>query len=92
MIKPIGKNVLIKMSGLKETTKGGIIIPNAERVSDSIGKIIAVGPEADPQIVIGQHALVEMKNMTKCEDEGIEYHLINGDKILAVIEGALEDE
>lgn len=49
-IYPVGDRVLIKPDSLEETTEGGIVIPESihekHALAQSIGTVIAVGPDA----------------------------------------------
>ena len=45
-IFPIGNMVVIQRKLPSDTTKGGIVLPNAARETRAIGEVIAVGPGA----------------------------------------------
>jgi len=91
-IKPLGKNILVKMSGLKETTKGGIVIPNAQKTSDSIGKVLAVGPEVNEMIKVGCHIVLDSKYAQECKMAGEDCILIKEERCFVVVEDPFEDD
>jgi chaperonin GroES len=45
-IYPIGDRVIVKRKAASDTTKGGIVLPDAVRETKSIGEVIAIGPGA----------------------------------------------
>jgi chaperonin GroES len=45
-IEPIGDRVVVQRKKASDTTKGGIVLPDAVRETRSIGEIIAIGPGA----------------------------------------------
>ena len=45
-IFPIGDRVIVKRKAASDTTRGGIVLPDAVRETKSIGEVVAVGPGA----------------------------------------------
>lgn len=94
-IKPLGNRVLIKRSKA-QTSKGGILLPDAAQEKPKEGLIVAVGPgkrddngnlekmhinEGD-RVLFSSYSGTEVKNMNG-EDE--EYLIIAEDDILGIL-------
>ena len=43
-LKPIGDNIVVKMTEVEETTKSGIILTSSAKEKPQIAEVIAVGP------------------------------------------------
>ena len=93
-IKPLQDRVIVKRVEEKETTKGGIIIPDSAKEKPQEGEIIAVGPgkvaddgkkisldvKAGDRVLFSKYAGTEIK----IEDE--EHLIMREDDILGIIE------
>jgi chaperonin GroES len=92
-IKPLGDRVLVKPSEVKETKKGGIIIPDTVKEKPMEGSVVAAGPgkisdsgtrmamdlKAGDKVLYGKYSGTEVKI------DDVEYLIMNADDILAVI-------
>jgi len=92
-IKPLGDRVLVKPSEVKETKKGGIIIPDTVKEKPMEGAVVAAGPgkisdsgtrmamdlKAGDKVLYGKYSGTEVKI------DDVEYLIMNADDILAVI-------
>ncbi|MBI5805357.1 co-chaperone GroES [candidate division TA06 bacterium] len=92
-IKPLGDRVLVKPSEVKETKKGGIIIPDTVKEKPMEGEVVAAGPgkisdsgtrmamdlKAGDKVLYGKYSGTEVKI------DDVEYLIMHTDDILAVI-------
>ncbi|MDO9067967.1 MAG: co-chaperone GroES [Desulfocucumaceae bacterium] len=92
-IKPLGDRVLVKPAEVKETKKGGIIIPDTVKEKPMEGEVVAAGPgkisdsgtrmamdlKAGDKVLYGKYSGTEVKI------DDVEYLIMNADDILAVI-------
>ena len=92
-VKPLGDRVLVKQLEAKETTKGGIVIPDTAKEKPQEGEIVAVGEgkKTDDGKVIalslkkGDKILYGKYSGTEINVDGEEYLIIREDDILAVV-------
>lgn len=82
-LKPLKNNVLVRpLRKTEEVTQGGIVVP-VKKVSPTHAEVIAVGPEANPLIKVGQ--LIQFQKFQGYE---VEDCIIMPDlAILAILEG-----
>jgi chaperonin GroES len=94
-VRPLHENLLVLRVEEENTTKGGIIIPDAAKERPLEGKVIAVGAgkrmedgtvvaldvKAGDRILFGKWAGTEIKI------DGVEHIIIGEDEVLGVIEG-----
>lgn len=92
-IKPLGDRVLVKPAEVKETKKGGIIIPDTVKEKPMEGEVVAAGPgkisdsgtrmamdlKAGDKVLYGKYSGTEVKI------GDVEYLIMHTDDILAVI-------
>lgn len=93
-IKPLGNRVLIKRSK-KETTKGGILLPDSAQEKPKEGVIVAVGPgktnedgKVEPLCVtIGDIVMFSSYAGTEVKEQNDEeeYLILTEDDILCVL-------
>lgn len=93
MLKPLGDRVIIKMIEIKETSKGGILLPSAAQEKSSVAEIVAVGTGkcVDGKIVpldvkVGDKVIFSKYSGTEVKYEGDEYLILKQDDILAIVE------
>jgi len=92
-IKPLGDRVLVKPSEVKETKKGGIIIPDTVKEKPVEGEVMAVGLgkfsdsniRLTMEIKVGDKVLYGKYSGTEVKIEDVEYMIMHTDDILAVI-------
>ncbi len=91
--KPLHDRVTIQRTEEKETTKGGIIIPDTAKEKPIEGKVISVGTgkiidgKLQPMDVkVGDRVLFGKYSGTEVKLEGEEYLIIKEDDILGIIE------
>jgi chaperonin GroES len=93
-IKPLGNRVLIKRTKA-QTSKGGILLPDAAQEKQKEGVVLAVGPgktdengsheqmnvKTGDKVLFSSYAGTEVKNLN--EDE--EYLIMSEDDILGIL-------
>jgi chaperonin GroES len=92
-IKPLGDRVLVKPSEVKETKKGGIIIPDTVKEKPMEGEVVAAGPgkisdsgtRMAMDIKAGDKVLYGKYSGTEVKIDDVEYLIMHTDDILAVI-------
>ena len=98
-IKPLGEKVLIKRLEAEETTRGGIVLPDAAKEKPQKGKVLAVGDgkllddgtRAKFQVKAGQTVLFGSYAGTEIKLDGDEMILMDESEILAIL-GSLRQE
>ncbi len=92
-VQPLGDRVLVKPLEAKETTKGGIVIPDTAKEKPQEGEIVAVGEgrKTDDGKVIalsvkkGDKVLYGKYSGTEINVEGDEHLIIKEEDILAIV-------
>ncbi len=93
-IRPLHDRVIVQRIDQKETTQGGIIIPDSAKEKPQEGKVIAVGSgkrdeqgkvhalevKAKDRVLFGKYSGTEVKI------EGEEYVILREDEILGIID------
>ncbi|OQX80698.1 MAG: co-chaperone GroES [Candidatus Omnitrophica bacterium 4484_70.1] len=93
-IKPLGDRVLIKPSEGKETTKGGIVLPDTAKEKPQEGEVVAVGEGRKTKegksiplsLKKGDKVLYGKYSGTEITVDGEEYLIMREEDILAIIE------
>jgi chaperonin GroES len=93
-IKPLGEKVLIKRLEAEETTRGGIVLPDAAKEKPQKGKVLAVGDgkllddgtRAKFQVKAGQTVLFGSYAGTEIKLDGEEMILMDESEILAILD------
>lgn len=93
-ITPLGKRVLIKRSKA-QTSKGGILLPDAAQEKPKQGEVVAVGPGAEDEagvlqpltVRVGDRVLFTSYAGTEIKDDAGEegYLVMSEDDILGVL-------
>lgn len=84
-VRPYGDKVLVRVEDEAATTAGGIHIPDSARERMLFAKVVAVGPDADSDIVAGKQIIFERY-------AGNELHLDDGDFVLMPSDSVLAVE
>lgn len=93
-----GYRVLVRPLGVKDKTKGGIILPDQTKEDanylNTIGRVVAIGPLAwkrpdyeieGPWCAIGDYVLFPKFGGGRIIYGGVKYVLINDDEVQAVV-------
>lgn len=90
-IQPLGNRLVIQRQEA-QTTKGGIILPDAAKEKPRQGKVVAVGPgkvndkgRAQPlDVKVGDQILFSAYSGTEYKSNDVEYLILSEDDVLAV--------
>ena len=93
-VRPLQDRLLVRRVEEVETTKGGIIIPDAAKERPLEGKVIAVGSgkrlEDGSQVALdvkaGDRILFGKYSGTEIKIDGVEHLILREDEVLGVIE------
>ncbi len=83
IIRPINKNVLIEVSKRDEKTKGGIVIPDNARKKPGEGKVIAITPKHNSEILAGDIVLFDQFAGQELKFNDKDYIMMKEEDILA---------
>ncbi len=92
-IRPLGDRVLLELLPAEETTKSGILIPEAAKDQSQQAKVVAVGPgkldDAGKRLPVDvkEHdtVLIPKYGGDEFKFEGEEYKIVSADDILAIV-------
>ena len=93
-IKPLGDNVVIKISEKETVTASGIVLPDtADKEKKEEGEVVAVGPgktlengsRAPMDIQVGQTVLFKKWGGDDVTVNDVEYKIVRAEDILAII-------
>ena len=90
---PLGENVIIKRLDAKETTSGGIVLPDSAQPKPQQGRVLSVGDghllpdgtRANHQVTDGDRVLFPKYAGTEVEIDGEELLIMTESEILAVV-------
>ena len=92
-LKPIGDNIVVKMTEVEETTKSGIILTSSAKEKPQIAEVIAVGPggiidgkEVKMEVLKGDKVILRQYSGTTVKLENEEYIIVKQSDILAKVE------
>jgi len=85
-LEPIKGRVLVKPVESKETTAGGIFIPDTAKEKLYEAEIIAKAEDATDEVIVGDHVIYKEFGGTKVKFEGEDYILLGEDDLLAKYE------
>lgn len=85
-IRPLNGNVLLKRQEALETTKGGIVIPDAAKEKPCWAEVMAVAEDADPAIEPGMVVLFPKFGGTDIIFNEEEFNIIDSAELLAAQE------
>ncbi|MEE9293907.1 MAG: co-chaperone GroES [Phycisphaerae bacterium] len=92
--RPLDDRVLIRQSDPKETTTGGIILPDSAKEKPQAGTIIAVGPgklldsgaRGELSVKTGDEVFYGKYSGTEVDLDGEEFVIVRESDILAIIQ------
>lgn len=83
-VKPTSNRVVVKET--REVKVGSIILAESSQTKNTFAEVIAVGPNTDPSIEVGNKVLIEKYVGTELLDEGSEvYSVVTEDDILGIV-------
>lgn len=92
-LKPIGDNIVVKMTEVEETTKSGIILTSTAKEKPQVAEVIAVGPggvidgkEVKMEVSEKDRVILRQYAGTNVKIENEEYIIVKQADILAKVE------
>ena len=92
-VKPLGDRVVIKNCEAEETTKSGLVLPNAAKEKPQMAEVIAVGPggnvdgkEITMHVKAGEKIIYSKYAGTEVKVDGEELIIVRQSDILAIVE------
>lgn len=93
MLKPLGDRIIVKNTGARETTKGGIVLPDTAQEKPTEGEVIAVGPGrvldngkiAEMEVKAGDKVVYQKYGGTEVKVDGEDYVILRQDDVLAIL-------
>ena len=82
---PLGDRVVLKQVVAEETTKSGIVLPGQTKEKPQQAEVVAVGPNVDELVVVGDKVIYAKYAGTEVELDGENYLVMKQEDILAVI-------
>ena len=92
-LKPLGDRVVVEREEAKDTTAGGIVLPDTAKDKPLKGKVVAVGDgritkdgkRRDLQVKVGENVLFTSYAGNEVTVDGTEYLIMSEDDVLAVV-------
>lgn len=93
-IHPLGDKIVVKRTESSQTTKGGIVLPDAAQEKPKEGVIVAVGRGGmthegrvvEPQVKVGDRVLFAAYGGTEVKIDDEEQLILRESDILAIVE------
>ena len=82
---PLGDRVVLKQVVAEETTKSGIVLPGQTKEKPQQAQVVAVGPNVEDLVVVGDTVIYAKYAGTEVELDGENYLVMKQEDILAII-------
>jgi chaperonin GroES len=97
-IRPLHDRIVVKPIETRDSTAGGLFIPDGAREKPQEGKVVAVsrgkrledGSQSPLDVALGDHILYGKYTGSEIKLAGEEYLIVREDEVLGVLEGAEE--
>ncbi|HIX69145.1 MULTISPECIES: co-chaperone GroES [Enterococcus] len=94
MLKPLGDRVVIKVAKEEEKSIGGIVLASSAQEKPQTGEVVAVGAgrtldsgeKAPLEVSVGDQVMFEKYAGSEVKFDGVEYLIVNGKDIMAIVE------
>lgn len=85
ILKPIKKNIIVKVIEKEKVTTGGIILKSADPAEVSKGTVVAIGADVT-LIEVGQLILPNWNKAQKTKFDDEDYFIVNEDEVVLIFE------
>lgn len=92
-VKPLGDRIIIKVLEKKETTKSGIVLPDAAKEKPQEGEVLAVGSgemvdgkKVPLEVKVGDRVIYSKYAGTEIKMDDEEYLILRQSDVLAIVE------
>lgn len=82
-MKPIKKNILVKLDERTEVTTGGIVIPERSQGVEEWGTVVGVGQQCE-DLSVGDRVYIQKTQGTRYVENGVDMLIIPESKVLAM--------
>jgi|SRR5690348_10300787 chaperonin GroES len=97
-IRPLDDRIVVKRIEARDSTVGGLLIPDGAKEKPQEGKVVAVsrgkrledGSLRPLEVALGDHILYDKYAGSEIRLAGEEYLIVREDEVLGVLEGAEE--
>ena len=86
MLRPIKKNVILKLIQKEKVSKGGLILAEVDREEASKGTVISIGTDVT-LVEVDQIVLPNWQKAKKTKFEDDEFWIVDEDDIILIFEG-----
>jgi co-chaperonin GroES (HSP10) len=86
MLRPIKKNVILKVIEKEKVSKGGIIMADVDREEASKGTVFAIGSDVT-LVEVDQIVLPNWQKAKKSKFEDQDFWIVDEDDIILIFEG-----
>ncbi len=84
-LKPLGDRVVIEPIEQEEKTASGIVLPDTAKEKPQQGKVLAVGPDVEGEISVGDRVLYAKYAGTEVKVDDQEVLILSESDVLALI-------
>ena len=84
-VKPIADRVVVKIQEMSQTSKGGIIIPQAAQEKTQVGSVVEIGDDKSISVKVGDVVMYNKYAGTAYSDSGDNYLILKNEDLLAII-------
>lgn len=84
-LKPLGDRVVLEAVEQEAMTASGLVLPDTAKEKSQQGKVLAVGPDIEGEISVGDVVLYAKYSGTEVKVEGNEVLILSEADILALV-------
>jgi co-chaperonin GroES (HSP10) len=86
MLRPIKKNMIVKLIEKETVSKGGIVLTGADAQEVSKGTVLSIGSEVE-LVKVGEVILPNWQNARPAKYEREDYFVVHEDDVVLIFEG-----
>jgi co-chaperonin GroES (HSP10) len=91
MLRPIKKNIIVKLIEKETVSKGGIIMAGPDAQEASKGKVLAIGKEVE-LVQVGEIILPNWQKAKPTKFEKEDFYIVNEDDVVLIFEEDITGE
>ena len=86
MLKPIKKNIIVKLIEKETVSKGGIVLAGPDAQEASRGKVLSIDKEVE-FVKVGETILPNWQKAQPTKFENEDFFIVNEDDVVLIFEG-----
>ena len=86
MLRPIKKNIIVKLIEKETVSKGGIVLAGPDAQEASRGDVIAIGKEVE-FVKVGEVILPNWQKVKPTKFENEDFYIVSEDDVVLIFEG-----